>query len=143
MVLGLPWETIILGFVLMVFTASIISLLVLLSPHANVHSDFPQQQEDGMMPYSWFMHQLQCTNDVSNDNFFIRFFMGSFNYHIAHHLFPNINHTYYPEVTKVIVRFSRKHDLPYRKMSLLESLQGHYVLLKKNGYRENIFEETM
>lgn len=143
LVLGLPWGTILLGFVIMVFTASVFSLLVLLSPHANIHSQFPEQQEDGSMPFSWFMHQLQCTNDVSNDNFFIRFFMGSFNYHIAHHLFPNINHTYYPEVTKVIERFSLEHDLPYRKMSLVNSLKGHYMLLKTNSYRENIFEETM
>ena len=142
-VLDLGWVQVLAGFCTLVFTASIVSLIVLLSPHANIHSEFPQEKKDGVMPYSWFMHQLRCTNDVSDDNFFIRFFMGSFNYHIAHHLFPNINHTYYPEVSRIIEDFSIRHDLPYRKMSLLDSLKGHYLLLKANGYRENIFEETM
>lgn len=142
-VLGVSWWAVISGFLLMVFTASLISLLVLLSPHANVYSDFPQPDEEGNMPYSWFEHQLHCTNDVSNDNFFIRFFMGSFNYHIAHHLFPNVHHIYYPELTTLIQEFTAEHDLPYRKQSLLQSLLAHYSLLKKNAVKENIFEETM
>lgn len=143
LVLEVGWGMIFLGFLTMMFTASLFSLMVLLSPHANIHSDFPQVDEKGQMPYSWFRHQLVSTNDVSNDNFFIRFFMGSFNYHIAHHLFPNVHHVYYPEITKVIESFAQKHNLPYRKQSLSESLLGHYALLRNNAYTENIFEETM
>ncbi|AVR46248.1 linoleoyl-CoA desaturase [Christiangramia fulva] len=142
-VLDLPWLNVISGFVVMVFTASFISLLVLLSPHANINSDFPQPDGKGKMPYNWMEHQLRCTNDISNDNFFIRFFMGSFNYHIAHHLFPDIAHVYYPQITPVIEKFAKENGLEYRKMSLLESLRGHYRLLKANAFNENIFEETM
>lgn len=141
--LGVSWMQVLSGFILMVFTASIISLVVLLSPHANVHSDFPQENGEGEIPHSWFLHQLKCTNDVSTDNFFIRFFMGSFNYHIAHHLFPNVHHSFYPEITKLIEEFARKNDLPYRKLGLLESLQAHFQLLRTNAYKDNIFEETM
>ncbi|WP_373057608.1 fatty acid desaturase [Zunongwangia sp. H14] len=143
MVLGVRWGSILLGFCLMILTASLLSLLVLLSPHANIHSDFPQADESGQMPYNWFEHQLKCTNDVSNDNFFVRFFMGSFNYHIAHHLFPNVHHVYYPEITKSIKDFALANNLPYRQQTLWQSLKGHYDLLKQNAVHENIFEETM
>ncbi|MGB8374601.1 MAG: fatty acid desaturase [Salegentibacter sp.] len=142
-ILQVSWGAVIGGFILMVLTASLLSLLVLLSPHANVYSEFPQPDEKGNMPYSWFEHQLQCTNDISNDNFFIRFFMGCFNFHIAHHLFPDIHHIYYPEVTVLIEDYTKEHHLPYRKQSLFRSLAGHYSLLKKNAFQENIFEETM
>lgn len=142
-VLGLAWSTIISGWVLMVFTASIFSLVVLLSPHANTHSEFPEADKEGNLPYSWFMHQLVCTNDVSNDNFFVRFFMGSFNFHIAHHLFPDVHHSYYPEITEMLEEFAREHELPYSKQSLSESLNAHYTLLKRNAVTVNIFEETM
>lgn len=142
-ILGVSWLSILYGFILMVFTASILSLMVLLSPHANIHSDFPQPDAKNEMPYNWLEHQLRCTNDVSNDNFFIRFFMGSFNYHIAHHLFPNISHIHYPEITPIIERFAIKNGLKYRKLSLIDSLLGHYRLLKMNALKENIFEETM
>lgn len=141
--IGLSWMTAISGFSLMVLTSSILSLLILLSPHANVHSDFPEPDENLQMPDSWVEHQLRCTNDVSNDNFFIRFFMGSFNYHIAHHLFPDVAHIYYPEITPLIQNFAEENNLSYRKQSRWESLIGHFELLKANAFNENIFEKTM
>ncbi len=143
LVLQVSLGEVITAFILMVFTASIFSLIVLLSPHASTESEFPLPDINGKMPANWFMHQLNCTNDVEEDNWFTRFFMGCFNYHIAHHLFPSVNHVYYPEVTKVIQQFAAKHHLPYRKFPLLTSLKNHYQLLKQNAFHENIFEESM
>ncbi|TKK69349.1 fatty acid desaturase [Ilyomonas limi] len=142
-VLGISWAQIFIAFLIMMFTASIISLVVLLSPHATPESEFPLPDEKGMLPDTWFRHQLATTNDVISDSWFIRFFMGSFNYHIAHHLFPHINHVYYPEVTTVIEAFAKKHQLPYRTFTLSHSLFNHYRLLKANAVYENLFEETM
>jgi linoleoyl-CoA desaturase len=143
LLLPISWAQMVTAFLIMLFTASIISLLVLLSPHASLESEFPEPDEKGKMPNTWFMHQLLCTNDVTNDNWFTRFFMGCFNYHIAHHLFPSVNHVYYPEVTKIIQQFAQKYQLPYRQFSLNVSLKNHFALLKNNAFHENIFEETM
>lgn len=140
---GISYSQTFTGFLIMMFTASIFSLTVLLAPHASLESQYPMPDEKGHIPTSWLVHQLSCTNDVKNDNWFVRFFMGSFNYHVAHHLFPYINHIYYPEVTKVIKSFARQHKLPYRSFSLATSLKNHYLLLKRNAFHENIFEETM
>ncbi len=141
--LNISWAQAISAFLVMVFTASIISLMVLLSPHASTESEFPVPDEDGKMATPWYVHQLTCTNDVKEDNFFTRFFMGCFNYHIAHHLFPSVNHVYYPEITQIIQKFAEKNDLPYRQFPLVTSLKNHYLLLKNNAFHENIFEETM
>jgi linoleoyl-CoA desaturase len=142
-VLPLGWTEVLTAFGIMMFTASITSLMVLLSPHATPESAFPLPDEKGVLPDSWLLHQLTTTNDVSSDNWFIRFFMGSFNYHIAHHLFPHINHVYYPEVTSVIAAFAKEHQLPYRTFTLSDSLLNHYRLLKANALHDNIFEESM
>ncbi len=143
LLLDISWGQMVLAFVIMMFTASIFSLIVLLTPHAVPDSEFPMPDVHGRMPTSWFVHQLSTTNDVTEDNWFTRFFMGCFNYHIAHHLFPSVNHVYYPEVTKVIQQFAREHQLPYRQFPLAVSLHKHYELLKRNSFHENIFEETM
>ncbi|MGN6351907.1 MAG: fatty acid desaturase family protein [Parafilimonas sp.] len=140
---NVSWGHAIAAFLIMLFTASIVSLLVLLSPHASTESEYPVPDENGKMPMAWFRHQLSCTNDVSEDNWFIRFFMGCFNYHIAHHLFPAVNHVFYPEVTQVIREFAAKNNLPYRQFPLVKSLRNHYKLLRTNAFHENIFEETM
>jgi linoleoyl-CoA desaturase len=142
-ILGVSWGTILTAFGLMIFTASVFSLIVLLSPHANIKNEFTLIDASGNMRYDWLRHHLHCTNDITHDNRFTRFFMGCFNYHVAHHLFPTIHHLYYPEVTEVIKDFTRQHQLPYKSYSLAESLSYHYRLLKKNNRPENLLEETM
>lgn len=140
---GVSWLQAIVAFLLMIFTATVFSLIILLSPHANVDHDFPLPDSSNRLPESWFIHQIKHTNDVVHDNWFIRFFMGSFNYHVAHHLFPFINHVYYPEITKALKAEAVKHHLPYKSYTLRHTLLSHYRLLKQNGMVENIFEETM
>lgn len=137
------WVQAVIGFIVMIFTASLISLMVLLSPHASTESEFPEPDDKGTMPTGWFRHQLNCTNDIKEDNWFIRFFMGCFNYHIAHHLFPFVHHVYYPEVTRVVKQFAAENNLPYRSFPMWVSLRNHYRLLKQNAVHENFFEETM
>ncbi len=143
LVLGISWFAIITAFVLLLLTASVFSLMILLSPHANVESAFPLPDENNQIGHTYFMHQLMCTNDVSHDNWFIRYFMGSFNYHVIHHLFPTLNHVHYPKVTAELRRLAAEYHLPYRSFPLWLTLKNHYLLLKRNGTVENIFEETM
>ena len=142
-ILGIGWTAMLGAFAVMLFTASISSLMVLLSPHANTESSFPLPNEHNKFEHSWMMHMLMTTNDITHDNWFTRFFMGCFNYHIVHHLFPNVNHAYYPEITCLLKEKAGIHGLPYRQFSLLTSLRNHYQLLKNNRNVENIFEETM
>ncbi len=143
LMLGITWLQVITAFAIMLFTASLFSLIALLTPHANTESSFPVPDENNQLPGSWMMHMLLTTNDITPDNFFTRFFMGCFNYHIVHHLFPNVNHVYYPEITRLLKEYSRTYNLPYREFPLLTSLNNHYRLLRKNALEENIFEETM
>lgn len=143
-VLEITWWQAITASLIMLFTASIFSLAVLLSPHANTQSEFPVPDEQNKLPYGWMMHMLLTTNDVTHNNFFTRFFMGCFNFHVAHHLFPNVNHVYYPEITQVLQEYAQKYGLPYRQTSLFNSLKDHYRLIKQNRERVgDIFEETM
>lgn len=143
LILRNSWKESLLGFVVMMFTASITSLIVLLSPHANIHSEFPEIDKNGKIKTPWFIHQIVCTNDVTWNNWFTRFFLGSFNFHVSHHLFPNISSVYLPEVTSLVEQFAKENDIPYRKYSLIESLKGHWLLLRNNSFSENLFEETM
>lgn len=143
MILPISWAQALAAFFIMLFTASIFSLSVLLPPHANTESEFPAADENNQLPHSWMEHMLLTTNDVSENNFFTRFFMGCFNFHVVHHLFPHVNHVYYPELTQRLKQYAQEYELPYRQFSLLTSLKNHYRLLKQNRIRENFFEETM
>ena len=143
LLLNISWWQIIGAFCIMIFTGSIIALLVLISPHASVENEFPLPDEKNQMQNTWFLHQLNNTNDVNEDNWFTRFFMGCFNYHIAHHLFPHIHHVFYPEITAIIKEEAQKNNMPYKTFPLVKALYNHYKLLKQNRQPEDIFEDTM
>jgi len=143
LLLNIGWAQAIAAFLVMVFTASIFSLVVLLSPHANTENQFPLPDGENRLPNSWFMHQLINTNDVSHDNWFTRWVMGCFNFHVAHHLFPAVSHVFYPEITRILREEAGANGLPYRCYPLTTTLINHYRLLKQNRQAENIFEEAL
>ena len=43
-----------------------------------------------------------------------RFLCSGLEFQIEHHLFPNISHIYYPEVSVIVQRFCAEQGLPYR-----------------------------
>ncbi|MCO5235052.1 MAG: fatty acid desaturase [Chitinophagaceae bacterium] len=142
-ILGISWLETLAAFCLMIFTASIFALIVLLPPHANTGSEFPIPDDKRKLPYTWFMHMLKTTNDVSGENWFSRFVLGNYNYHIVHHLFPNIHHIFYPEITQVLKQMAERYNLPYRSYPLGVALKRHYRLLKLNESDFDLWEESM
>ncbi|MBX2925984.1 MAG: fatty acid desaturase [Chitinophagaceae bacterium] len=143
LILAISWGRILLAFTIMILTATFFALLVLLPPHANIGSAFPLPDENKKLPYSWFMHMLKTTNDVTGENWFTRFVLGNYNYHIVHHLFPNIHHAYYPEITRVLQKMAAENNLPYRSYPILTTLKNHYLLLKQNRSDFDVWEESM
>lgn len=143
LVLGISWMYIVCAFIVMVLTASIFALIVLLPPHANVDAEFPVPDENRILPYDWFTHMLRTTNDVTGENWWTRFVLGNFNYHVVHHLFPGIHHAYYPEITRRLVNKAAQYRLPYRSFPLGVALKKHYELLKLHKTDFDIWEEDM
>lgn len=142
-VLGISWASMFLAFTIMIFTASVLALIVLLPPHANTESIFPVADKENHLPYNWFMHMLKTTNDINGTNWFTRFVMGNYNFHIVHHLFPNMHHAFYPEITDRLRILCTENNLPYRTYSLGQALKNHYKLLKQNSIDMDLWEEDM
>jgi linoleoyl-CoA desaturase len=141
--LGLPVIHAFLSVISMLILAGVFALVSLLTPHANIKSEFPLPDDKHSIRNGWFLHQFHTTNDISVNNWMTRNLMGNFNYHLAHHLFPNISCTYAPEITEVIRNYAKENDLPYRTYPLMTALKYHFLLLKQNAQTEDIFEEDM
>ncbi|MFP7657057.1 fatty acid desaturase family protein [Chryseobacterium proteolyticum] len=118
---------------LQVITASIFALFVLLPLHPLPDNAFPKLDEKNSLPYSWIRHQLEVTNDLTNNNWMIRNVLGNFNFHVAHHLFPNYSYMYYNEITEEIEEFAREHGLVYKRFPIFTALGKHVDLLRQNA----------
>lgn len=132
------------AWLLQIFTASVFALFVLLPLHPLPDNAFPLPDNNNQLPYSWMKHQFEVTNDLSQNNWFVRHVLGNFNYHVAHHLFPEYHYAYYKEITEEIEEFAKEHGFSYKKLPLGTALKKHYQLLTLNAKNirplEHVFE---
>jgi linoleoyl-CoA desaturase len=134
----------ILGFLTQMICGSLLGMVILLTPHVNVGNEFPIPNENCELQTSWIRHQFITTNDINVENLLSKHLMNNFNYHLAHHLFPNISSAQLPKITRVIKEFAIEHHFPYKSYSLKKAFKLHYQLIKKNAIKtQDYFEETM
>ncbi len=133
----------VLALFIMLLTAGLFALTVLLPPHVNTGNQFPVADKEMNLSQSWLMHQLNTTNDVTRSNWFTRHVMANSNFHIMHHLFPNISYVYAKEVTEEIRKYNNEAGLPYRAYPMLTTFKNHYKLMRSNARPVNILEEDM
>lgn len=135
------WYTVLLAWLTMHILSSCFGTIALLCTHADEHAHFPETDEEGHIHETWFMHQLDVTKDFSADNPLSLWLFGGFTHHVAHHLFPGVSNTYYPRITKIIRRYSREYNLPYRNYPFYAAIKSHFRLLKNNGRENNLFKQ--
>src|SRR6266852_3761965 len=59
-----------------------------------------------------------------------RFLCSGLEYQVEHHLFPNISHVHYPEVSVAVQEFCAEHGLPYRSYSWAMALWKSWEVLR-------------
>ncbi len=134
----LPWlllpfsfNQILLGFLLFHFCASFTVAMALISAHIGEDSVYPGPDKNGQMNQSWIRHQIITTCDFATNNKLITHLFGGFNHHIVHHLFPNICHIHYPQLTKILKSTCEEFGMPYNvKKSLFDAMLSHLRFLK-------------
>ena len=129
---------------LQIIVASIFALFVLLPLHPLPENEFPQLDKNNGLPYSWLRHQFEVTNDLKENNWFVRHVLGNFNFHVAHHLFPNYSYVYYNEITDEIKQFAKENNFNYKQFPITVALRKHYELLESNATSiSDVMEEAM
>lgn len=63
--------------------------------------------------------------------------LGGLNFQIEHHLFPNICHVHYRDLSKIVEETAHEFNLPYNlKPTFAEAVQSHMRTLKSLGREE-------
>jgi linoleoyl-CoA desaturase len=133
-ILELNFFTTIIAFFLLTVFGSLVITLVLLSTHVGEDANFPEPNEEYVLPHSWSFHQVLTAADFGTNSATINLLFGGFNHHVIHHLFPHICHVHYPQLTPILIEVAEKYNYPYRsKKYLLSAVFSHFKLLKRNG----------
>jgi len=132
------WWAIIIGFIIMHYTAGLILSIVFQLAHVMEDASMPKADRTGTMKNTWAIHQLLTTVNFSTKNRFINWFTGGLNHQIEHHIFPNISHIHYSKIGKIVKQTAKEFNLPYNEYKTTRSaIFSHFKFLKQMGLQPN------
>lgn len=80
----------------------------------------------------WARRQVESSVDFAPGDFFWTHVSGGLNHQVIHHLFPGVNHCYYPFMWKTVKKVCKKHGIKYTHYpTFWEALKAHYTRLKQ------------
>ena len=116
------------------FIAGIILAAVFQPAHVVVETNFPKQDENNSIDNNWAIHQLETTSNFAPKSRFLYWFVGGLNYQVEHHLFPNICHVHYKDLSKIVKQTAQEFGVPYHsEPTFISALGNHIRMLKKLG----------
>lgn len=127
---GIPAGLVLIAFLAMHLFISLFFVLTLIISHLSMETAFPLADENGLLPFDYYEHQLAVSLDYHPCSPLANWIFGGFNSHTAHHLFPHLPHTVYNYISPYIKRLSRAHGLPYHELSIPKAIASHYRYLK-------------
>ncbi|MEM0999412.1 MAG: acyl-CoA desaturase [Bacteroidota bacterium] len=123
-----------LAVLIMHLVASTIMGIIFQTAHAMPECAFPIPDEANRIESSWAVHQMETTCNYALNGPRFSWFVGGLNYQIEHHLFPNISHYHYPQISKIVQATAEKYGVPYRTYrTFLDALRAHRNFLKQLG----------
>jgi linoleoyl-CoA desaturase len=133
-VFGIAWQYMVIGFLIMHFTAGLLLSCIFQLAHVMEECEYPAVPEDRKMENNWAIHQLLNTANFSPKSPMVFWFVGGLNHQIEHHLFPHICHVHYKQVAAIVKETAQEYGLPYFvQPSFGRAVIEHARMLKKLG----------
>jgi len=128
------WWVTIIGFLVMHFTLGFLLACVFQTAHVMEAAHFPGTDDSGALENNWAVHQLMTTTNYAPNNRLLSWFVGGLNFQVEHHLFPNICHTHYRKLSKIVQKTAEEYGLPYNTVpSFRSALRIHWRMLRQLG----------
>lgn len=129
-----PWYISVIGFVIMQFVAGFLLSIIFQSAHVLPTSEFPVPDESGNIESDWAINQLYNTANFAPKAKLLSWYVGGLNYQVEHHLFPNICHVHYKNISKIVKETAIEYNLPYYSYAtFFGAIKDHAKLLKRLG----------
>ena len=132
--LGIPWWSVVIGFILMHVVGGLILALVFQSAHVLESTEFPEPNDSSEVQNNWAIHQMKTTSNFAMGNLPLTWFIGGLNHQVEHHLFPTICHVHYPAISKIVRETAEEYDIPYlQHKTFTGAIFNHFRFLHHLG----------
>jgi len=102
-----------LGYLLASGLIAIFFVLLVVGTHVSDLAAFPAPRESGEVAHDWATHQIVTSVDWMPTNRIAALITGGANAHVAHHLFPGLNHRHAAMASSIIERTAMEYGVPY------------------------------
>jgi linoleoyl-CoA desaturase len=133
LILDIPWYAIIGLLLIKHFVCGFTLAIVFILAHIVPETAFPEPI-NSKIDNNWSIHQLETTCNFSPKSNIFSWFIGGLNYQIEHHLFPQICHVHYKNISTIVRKTAEEFGLPYYcEKTFLSAVRGHARLLYNLG----------
>jgi linoleoyl-CoA desaturase len=132
------WQ-ILIGILLMHYIAGFILGIIFQPAHVVEGTEYFQPDDTGNIENTWAIHQMMTTTNFAHNNKILSWYVGGLNYQVEHHLFPNICHVHYRNISSIVESTAKEFGVPYKKIdTFMGALAAHGRLLKELGKSEHV-----
>lgn len=134
LVLSAPISQIVVGLIVMHMSGGFLIAVVFQLAHLVEGVEFPLPSKEGEIDEEWAIHEMKTTSNFATDNFLLSWFLGGLNFQVEHHLFPQVCHIHYPQISKIVRQVAAERGVPYNEhKTFIGALKSHFRLIKKFG----------
>ena len=130
-----PVLYVLIAFVVIHLVAGLTFSVTFQLAHTLEGNTFPIPDHDtGGIDNEWAIHQVETTANFAPGNSLAAWYLGGLNFQIEHHLFPEICHMHYPQISKIVKETCRDFSIAYVSYPTVRSaIAGHYRFLRTLG----------
>ncbi|MFT4602176.1 MAG: linoleoyl-CoA desaturase [Arenicella sp.] len=119
------------------FLAGSILAYVFQPAHVVPEVKYFEVDNDLSIPNNFAIHQMQTTSNFAPRSRILYWLIGGLNYQVEHHLFPNICHVHYKDLSVIVRETAKEFDVPYNTHStFFSAIKYHMKMLKAVGRGE-------
>lgn len=120
-----------IGFLVMHYIGGFILAMIFQPAHVVEGTEYPMPDDQGNLENNWAIHQLRTTTNFGHREKLFSWYVGGLNYQVEHHLFPNICHVHYRNISKIVEQTANEFGLPYKsKDTFFGAVAAHARQLK-------------
>jgi linoleoyl-CoA desaturase len=122
-----PWWQVLIGFLMVMLSVSLILGVIFQLAHINRYAAFPEPVGDPLhIDNEWAIHQVETTVDFAPHNRLLSFYIGGLNFQIEHHLLPHICHLNYPRLAPIVRATCEEFGIQYHCYSTWRQAFGSH-----------------
>ncbi|MGL1889643.1 MAG: acyl-CoA desaturase [Reichenbachiella sp.] len=133
-ILDFPAWQIIIGFLTMHYICGFLLAMIFQSAHVLEETEFFNADENGSIDNCWAIHQLRTTANFGRKSKMLTWLVGGLNHQVEHHLFPNICHVHYSDISPIVKQTAKDFGIEYLEFkSFFSAIGSHFRMMHKLG----------